>query len=472
MRGLFFCLIIGFQVLPSPWASVRYNYTWQQLLEEGKSVHPGHDFGLTWGAEKEGSTAILTRVASPSGATLRNFLETLSPANQTRFLRDFFTHYHESGDYRVEGEVRDIHGNIKAISWEQIGLRNAERASPDILERAWQAWIVMTDDSPFSFLHPKVRRWIFNGDMPGLKNRGFKSRRFYFDKPWRPIFGQAQRYIEAVYKDGKSWEIHFRPQKSYGEFEGMIRWFREELKTGDRLFGAPGHQRIVFPRVSGFNDEKAAELFKTLQALIATDAIERESDVPDTVVWKRVHADAGDWEERGILRTEPRRWGEGLYGIEFRRGMKNVPLRRFVLTVTASRVIEGHWDDLEDASSWVLVRPWPHDLQNLENRFGLDRQTVRLAQYHWEEYLPEFHHLYYAPLWNWQDAPFLSREKKQQLRELAKKFVQDSARTPMGRQKMLRLVAQWASRSEVVTDLKYYASPRGASCRQLARGIL
>ena len=444
----------------------------RQLLAEGKGVHPGENFGLTWGAEKEGSTAILTRVASPSGATLRDFMETLSSVNKTLFLRDFFTHYREGGDYNARGEVRDVHGDVKNIPWEKIDLEDVGKAPLDILKETWEAWIVMTEGSPFSFIHPEVRRKIFNGTLPGLKDEDFKNRRFHFDKPWKPIFGRAQNYIKGVYKDGKSWEIHFKPQKSYGEFEEMIRWFREELKVGDRLFHQPGHQRIVFPRASEFNGEKVTELFKVLQALIATSEMEKGEAIRH-VFWKSVHADVGNWEERGVLRVEPQRWGEGFYGVEFRAGMRNETLRRFVLTVTASRVIGDHWGDLEDASSWELIRPWFEDLHNLGDRFeSVDRETVGRARYHWERYMPEFRHLYYAPLWNWEDAPFLSREKKERLWELSRDFVRNSADTSIGREDMLRLAARWVERSDITTDLKLYASPRERGCNRLVGEIL
>ncbi len=445
-------LIIGFLLADSLHAQAFE--TWRQLLEEGKGVRPGQDFGLTWGAEKEGSSAILTRVASPSGATLRDFVETLSPHNKALFLRHFFGHYKRGGDY-----------SIKAID---VG--NVEGASLGALEEAWESWIAMTDDSPFSFLSEKARRGIFNGTWPGLEGAGFKHRRFYFDKPWKPILGRSERYIEGVYKDGKSWEIHFRPQASYGEFEAMIQWFREELKMGDKLFRPPGHQRVVFPLTPDFKPKKAFELFKVLQALIVADSLARESDISESaMVWKRVHADSGDWQERGILRVEPARWGEGRFGLEFRRGMAYSTLRRFVLTAFASRVIENSWDDLEEAASWVLVRPWPEDLLNMGKRFGVDRQTLRLARYHWERHLPEFRYLYYAPLWNWQDAPFLSPKQKRHLRGLSRKFVEDSAVRPTGRGKILGLAADWVRQSEIMRDLKLYAAP---DCRQLMREIL
>ena len=463
-----FLFVIGFLAADSLHASV--SETWRQLLEEGKGVRPGRDFGLTWGAEKEGSSAILTRVASPSGATLRDFAETLSPENKALFLRHFFLHYRRGGDYSVEGEVRALDGKLRRISWQKISLEDIEGASLEALEEAWESWIAMTDDSPFSFLSSKARRGIFEGTLPGLSQEGFRTRRFYFDKPWKPILGVAERYIEGVYKDGRSWEIHFWPQASYGDFEEMIRWFRKELKTDGELFRPPGHQRMVFPQTSGFKREKAFELFKVLQALIVVNSLERESDISESAVaWKKVHADADEWGERGILRVEPRRWGEGHFGVEFRRGMVSAKLARFVLTVFASRVIENSWDDLEDATSWVLVNPWPYDLLNLGGRFGVDRQMVRWARHHWERHLPEFHHLYYAPLWNWQDAPFLSSEKKQHLRELSKKFVQQSAAIPMGRKKMLGIVAHWVRQSEIMNDLKAYAAP---DCPQLVREIL
>ena len=345
----------------------------------------------------------------------------------------------------------------------------------DVLEEAWEAWIMMTGDSPFSFLDQEVRSDIFRGNLPGLNGSGFNRRRFYFDKPWTPIFGRAQHYIDGVYKDGKSWEIHFKPQTSYGEFEQMIHWFREALKKEDQLFGSPGHQRIVFPIDSGFKKHKMAEFSKVIQALIVTSYMSKEIEANTSIIWKAVHADRDDWEDRGALRIEPGRWGEGNYGIEFRMGLKsNKSLRRFILWTTASRVIGRHWDDLENASSWELVRPWPHDLQNLGERFRpLSRQTVRQARYHWEKYLTEFHYLYYIPFWNWEDAPFLSQKKKKLLRKLSREFIKDSAGPSINYEKMLGLMARWVKDSAIVEDLALYASPvKQSDCRELIGEIL
>ena len=88
---------------------------WHQLQAEGEGLRPAQNFGLTWGAEKEGSTSILTKVASPSGDTLREFVDTLSPENKALFLRDFFIHYRENGAYSITEPVIDRHGDVKEI---------------------------------------------------------------------------------------------------------------------------------------------------------------------------------------------------------------------------------------------------------------------------------------------------------------------------------------------------------------------
>ena len=61
------------------------------------------------------------------------------------------------------------------------------------------------------------------------------------------ILGKAQKYVGNAHGTGvNGWEINFKPMETYGEFEEMIKWFKETLKNAGKLFQAPGHQRIVF----------------------------------------------------------------------------------------------------------------------------------------------------------------------------------------------------------------------------------
>ena len=97
----------------------------------------------------------------------------------------------------------------------------------------------------------------------------------------------AQKYIGDAHGTGVGgWEINFKPMPTYGEFEEMIKWFKESLKNAGKLFQAPGHQRIVFPKPN-FDHlpseqksaayelwrQKSSEMFRAIQAYIITRGI-------------------------------------------------------------------------------------------------------------------------------------------------------------------------------------------------------
>ena len=75
-----------------------------------------------------------------------------------------------------------------------------------------------------------------------------------FISSYTTLWGTPEKYIRAAHSTGVGWEINFIPQGTYGEFEQMNDWFRDELKHLGRRFEAMGHQWVVFPNSDAIKD--------------------------------------------------------------------------------------------------------------------------------------------------------------------------------------------------------------------------
>ena len=104
--------------------------------------------------------------------------------------------------------------------------------SGDQLNERLEKIIDMMGKSPFSHLTKLERKKLFK--------RQHSGQRFAFDSfysQWTAILGKAQKYVGNAHGTGvDGWEINFKPMDTYGEFEEMIKWFKETLKNAGKSF--------------------------------------------------------------------------------------------------------------------------------------------------------------------------------------------------------------------------------------------
>lgn len=448
--------------------------------------------GVTWGAEKEASSGLITRVMGPSANQMKQFVQAL-PENQRReFLRDFLHNYVKDANgyrtYRKDGvvydlarDVVDVDGNSRAIDLSGLRGINYLEAELDVLDERFAHFLSLTDERPLSFIKPSVRMKLFKGRLPGLSSGLFHITNAFRNSPnyssWTPLFGKPQRYIMNAHNTSVGWEINFNPVATYGEFEEFVYWFRSELENAGKLFQAPGHQRMVFRQHPNLNRAGLAELYRAIQALIVVDGIKGKTGI-ERASFKSVLSDEMIKElrsGRGVIRLEGNRFGEDTLAVEFRAGTKDIRLARFLQTSLAARVAANEFDDLAQIDSYALYRSYSDiSPENIARRFNVSLEVANQA----------FENLrsarvfagYQIPFWQWESEglPFMSRDKKELIRGMTKDFVEQVAalsNNDVDFEKNVRAsLREWIKATNLSEDLHNYIRPKRSA--QMTNDIL
>jgi hypothetical protein len=442
---------------------------------------------FAFGGEKEGSSSVITRVMGPKPEGFKSYVASLPEAQRPAFVRAFLSEW-ASGHIRQK-DVRALDGTLK--DFDPTPYRNVAALPDAEVMQKFDAWLAQTGDRPFSFIKSAARRKLYNGDFSGQAGSGFHKQRAGLLQTFVPHFGTAEKYLDAAHGTSNGWEINFKAQPDFGEFERMNLWFRTELSHAKNLFEGMGHNWISFPRVQ-FADQaaeraaslKLAEIYKAGQAWIVLKGLEGNSGV-EGARHKTLHNDASlisalpgigrRWGSgRGVIRVE-QRFGSELHSIEQRSGTKSDDTRRLFQQALASRYAAQDFSGLQNADSWTLVSEKNVNADVIAARFRLPKATVEKAfekiqktvygrySSSWSTNLGERKAQLgmMAPLWDWDDAPFLSETKKSDLRELGRNWLQSVAEAPQLSADGLKDALQnWAMASKLTSDLEYYLKPK------------
>lgn len=452
--------------------------------------------GVTFGGEKEGSSGLITRIMGVNSEYLWERIRGLNEESRAIFLKDFLSNYLKNANgYRtylkdgrrldLASDVVDSEGNPKIIDLSQLTGIDYENLSLGELEEKFKIWLDQTERRPFSFIRPTTRRKLFSGSLPGLSKSFLFVEESWWRYPsmkssdvWRPNFGLAQRYIEDMHGTSVGWEIGFTPQKSYGEFEEMIAWFRNELKqtvwdpakreSSVKLFQAPGHQRMVFTIHDQLPETKLAELYKMIQAYIIVRGISGGTGI-ESARFKKVHSDSSLgslYTDRGVIRLEKSRWTNNdntTHSIEFRAGTKDVDTYRFFNLVLASRVAANDFEGLATFDSWKL---YEHELMGKEmigQRFGVAPEIVGQAN---DRIFKMMSLSFMIPYWGWteENSPLLGRSKRELVKNLTRELIIQIAeldiQDPNLRANLKSLLQQWTKATKLDEDIKRYVTPK------------
>lgn len=478
------------------------------IIVEGVDNVPNTNAGVTFGAEKEASSSLLTRVMSPSDEQFKELVMDLKPAKRKAFLKDFLQGWAKSHNgYRTfknaEGhfvdlanDVVDINGDAKRIDLTIFDGFDFESATPRKLEKLFDKWLDMTEGRPFTFIKPTTRRKLFVGNFTSLSHdytRQYIGEGSY--GKWKAHFGAPEKYIGSTHGHGGGqhggWEINFKPMDTYGEFEGLISWFKTSLSTNDakgavKLFEAPGHQRMIFSKHPNLNENKLAEVFKMIQALIVVDGIKGGTGI-EKANYKDVHSDdvineiVDDIDSksyRGAIRLEGSRsfdntkdWSH-TYSIEFRAGTKDPKVQQFTEMVLASRVGANDFSGIKNSTSWTLVEDIEFgyyadedDIKKFARRYAVPKAEVEKAFNVLGECGIEPN--YIVPLWYWTNPknPFIGTAKRKLLRDMTKDFILQVAKIdPDDEDAAQALVSKkmkyWLRGANLSEDIRHYLMPR------------
>lgn len=440
----------------------------------------GMDAGVTYGAEKEASSSLITRIMTPSSDKLKTMVSGMPDESKETFLRDFFTNYMKNANgYRTfkneQGvvidyarDVTDLEGNPKVIDLEALRTVDFETASLEELEAKWVQFLDMTDDRPLSFMKPSVRTKMFHGNLPGLSDMHRLKGSNYDYSSWMPTWGKAQKYIRDAHGHGGGrgggWEINFLPMQTYGEFEEMVMWFRTELKNAGKLFQAPGHQRMVFRRHPSLDEARLAETYRMIQALIVVDGIAGKTGI-EKANYKSVQTDSALKSlntGRGVIRLEGARWAEDTHGVEFRAGTKDIRAARFYQTVLSARVATNDFSGMAAIDDYQLYDGSPFTASELARRFDVpeDKAQKALDNLLAANVKPSFT----IPFWKWEDAgiPFISDTKKSFIKSLTKDFILQLSELPAENieTSSRSLMRSWTKSSKLGDEIRTYLKPK------------
>ena len=178
---------------------------------------------------------------------------------------------------------------------------------------------------------------------------------------------------------------------------------------------------------------------------------------------------------RGVFRlVESQRFAidgnKEILAIEMRAGTKSDPIRRFVQRAIVSRYAADDFSGIKDVGSWVLN---PDDYEHttplaLTKRFGVSPSEARrfikaLDNLEFEKKgLSQTLDLNYVlPLWQWEQAPFLSPNKKKAVSNLTKTFIKTVANLDNPDFSSFRAAMQdWTRSSRLSYDIEEYLKPK------------
>lgn len=451
------------------------------LLVEGADANGELAGGVTWGAEKEASSWLILKAMGPSGNQFKSYITGLPDEAREQFLRDFLSNYaKDANGYRtfrnddgvvidLARDVKNVEGEAKTLDLAFLKATDFENAPLSELDEKFATLVEMWNDKPMSYIKPSVRAKFWKSNLPGLAGTRFPKN--YYD--YTPNFGPAEKYVRDAHGTGVGgWEINFNPLGTYGEFEESVVWFRSELKNAGQLFQAPGHQRMVFQRHPNLPEEKLADLYRAIQAIIVLDGIKGRTGI-EFANYKSVLSDS-DVKSlrtgRGVIRLEGDRFGENTMAVEFRAGTKDIRLARFLQTTLAARIAANDFDGLEDISKYSLYPSSGYydswDPADLSNRFGVKKSVAKRAIENLDA--AGIKAAYTVPFWQWtkRGIPFISTAKRAIIRDATKAFIEQAAGVSGSEDKMKRelrdLMVGWTKHTNLQNDLRRYIKPKRA----------
>lgn len=443
---------------------------------------------VMYGGEKEGSSALISRVMGPDKEFFKRWVDSLAPEAKKAFLVDLLSGV-GTGRYRAR-DVKNAEGVAQVLDLEGLRGQNFAALDEAALAEKFNLFLERGGDKSFSFLTPATRMKIMNGNLPGLSSAtGLKkyAKDNYGYSSFRALFGDAEKYIDAAHNTSVGWEMNFIPQRSYGEFEHMIDWFKVSLKNAGQLFEAPGHQWIVYPKTQAMMEspEEAArvidrvnEIHKNNQAYIVLRAIEGDAGIQYSN-YKDVHAQSAFGNNRhstgrGVIRLEDNRFqvdSADALAVEFRAGTKSDPVRRNTQRFLISRYAAQEFDDIVPASSWGLNtgNRWSgFEAGEIARRFNVTPEeaqkflnNISEGGTHRRGAIREVNQTFLVPLWNWEDAPYLSRGKKKEVQQLTEAFIKTVARLERPNASAIgEAMKSWAKVSRLSSDIENYLRPK------------
>lgn len=450
------------------------------LMVDGANANGDLAGGVTWGAEKEASSWLILKAMGPSGGQFKTYIANLPDDKREEFLRDFLHHYaKDANGYRtfrddsgtvidLARDVKNVDGEAKTLDLAFLKATNFESASLSELDEKFAQLCEQWEGRPMSFIKPSVRAKLWKSQLPGLE--GVRFPKNYYD--YTPNFGPAEKYVRDAHGTGVGgWEINFRPLGTYGEFEESVMWFRSELKNAGQLFQAPGHQRMVFQRHPNLPEEKLADLYRAIQALIVLDGIKGRTGI-EFANYKSVLSDADVASlrtGRGVIRLEGERFGQNTMAVEFRAGTKDIRLARFLQTTLAARIAANDFDGLEDISKYSLYTDTGYSgwgAEDLSNRFGVKKSVAKKAIENLNA--SGIKASYTVPFWNWtkRGIPFISTAKRALIRDATKAFIEQAAAVSGSEDQMKRelrdLMVGWTKHTNLQNDIRRYIKPKRA----------
>jgi|GEM_PF-1417353 len=459
------------------------------LQTDSQQTVAGTDGKFTYGAEKEASSSLLTRVMGPNREEFKLYISQLSPENQVLFLRDFLSGWIR-GSYRVRG-VKDVNGVDKDFTFNEAGNDKIADLSADELHAKFNRWLELAGDRSFSFVAPGIRRKIFNGELKGQTGKPFgvnkRNQASSQFSRWTANYGEPEKYIRDAHNTSVGWEINFHPMQNYTDFEAQRNWFVKALSNAGEDFGSFGHQRLVFPKrfvndpvKKAKSEQKLAEIYKNVQAYILLRSQEGASGVElanyKSIITDKTFLDMGNG-QRGILRLETDRFGANTYAVEMRAGTKTDSTRRMAHASLVSRYSTGDYSNLADSSSWTLFDDTTVSESELVRRFGLPRDVVRRALENITTPSKSAGELrgdrrvneqYLIPFWRWENAPYLSRSKKAMLKELSRSLlIAASEWNKPAVSDIQQALMTWAQASNLTRDISKYLAPKSSVDQQL-----
>lgn len=492
---------------------------WSDMTEAGASQHTrrtyvrgteavaaenaARDAGqyVMFGGEKEGSSALISRIMGPNKEFFARWVQNLPEDKRKVFISDFLSGM-SSGKYRAR-DVKDAQGVVQNL--DLTGIKGSNFAAMDdaALMEKFNLFLERAGDRSFSFVTPQTRMKIMNGNFAGLDTAsGLKkfSKDNYGYGNYRPLFGDPEKFIDAAHNTSTGWEINFNAQKSYGEFEHMISWFRNTLKNAGQLFEAPGHQWVVYPKTAamvasraeeGRVIERVNEIHKNNQAYIVLRAVEGDAGIQYSN-YKDVQSQ-GQWmagvEEalndqpsyglhntgRGVIRTQNNRFqvdGADSLNIEFRAGTKSDSVRRNTQRYLISRYAAQDFDGIAPASSWALnPSSMDYSAEAIARRFGVSTEDAQkflanissatVNKGYGYNPVRSINKSYLVPLWQWEEAPYLSASKRAEVKQLTAAFIKTVADLPSSNAaKIQEAMKSWAHTSRLSTDIDNYLRPK------------
>jgi len=463
--------------------------TWSKMVESSYLNNPlpvnvnGTESAITFGAEKEGHTSEFTRILGPKVDRFRKWVNSVPEEQRTLFLRDFLDNW-SKGNYQLN-DVKDLAGNVHRVDIPEFKRVNFKNMNSDELMSRFEVFLQKTGDQSFSYITPSIREKIYNGDLPGLKQKVKGMGKMAYFKEWTPLYGLPEKYISGAtssanralvffYEGFGGWEIQFKPQNTYTEHNNMVDWFKGALANKEGPFEAPGHFRIVTKKPANFEEIKPLykELYKNLQAYIALKGVAGATNL-EVASFKQLHPDEkmNDLETyKGVLRLEDERFGEGTTGVELRSGTKTDATRRFSEEVVASRFSSGDFSGLVDGNSWELIpKNMRVSAKDLVERFGVDLETANRAIKAFKAGPVEIRGRsrvidknYWIPFWNWEDAPYLGAQKKSLIKNVTKHFIETLGEegVVMKGSDIQQVMRDWIGVTGVVDNVENYIKPK------------